>query len=179
MREIEARADEPKIQICESLAELEQITGLRNIHGFFDAEKNLIVATSDSLAHEVAHFKDYRSGRMLFLSQISDPLQRVEAKLRNEIVAILFAYTKSGTGGASLSYEHQFMRWLEFIRASETALPHGDTSLSNLKFSQIQDLAETLCQHHHAWFARLEILFGSYLKDEHLTLTYGQSPIRR
>ncbi len=174
MKELRLSADEPLIQLCENQAELEALCGCKGLHGFFDPERNLIVSTADSLAHEIGHYRDYRSGKMKRASDISDPLERAEIRLRNEIVAVLFAYSKAGEGGVAQAYEFEFIRWCESLIQNEPALKKFSKDLKKISFIEMQEIAEILANSSKNWFARLEFLFASYLQSEHFLLTYSK-----
>ncbi len=166
--------DQPTIIVFDSPQELQAETGQSLCHGLFDPKKNTILATADSVAHEIGHYLDFKSGQFRIVSSHFSSEEKISARLRNEIVAILFAYAKVGEGGTSLSYEWQFVKWLMFMRANVNRFgPHTDISLNNLKLEQIQEIADWLTNHEHPWFARLKFFFGSYLTDEDAHQTYG------
>jgi len=174
MFEIPPHGDQPLIRVFDNSDELQKATGHRVCHGYFDAKENLIVATADSVAHEIGHFKDFRSGRMKVVGEIDDPQERIEARLRNEIVAILFSYAKCGQGGATLKHEVKFLDWIRYLANRED---HSllQRKIESLKFSEIQDLAEWLTLSTQSWFDRLQFIFRSYLTDEQFVLTYHAS----
>jgi hypothetical protein len=165
--------DEPTIKVFDTIQELTADTGYQGYHGIYDPKANMILATADSLPHEIGHYRDYRSGRMRIVSRIEDPLLRAEARLRNEIVAIMFAYAKVGEGGTSLEHEYRFLQWIEFMRKGKTFGPHCAKKFNQFTLGEMQDFAEWLVMHEHPWFSRLEYMFRSYLTNEMLTLTYG------
>ncbi|MDB5037640.1 MAG: hypothetical protein JWQ35_1168 [Bacteriovoracaceae bacterium] len=169
---------EPTIKVFESVKELQAETGQTVCHGFFDAESNMIIATADSVAHEVGHYLDFKSGKLKVLKNSASPIKKIEACLRNEIVAILFAYTKCGEGGASLIYEVRFLEWLRFTRRSQKFGPHAERSLLELNLKEIQDLADWVTLSEHSWFDRLNYFFKNYLADDQTILTYGQNSIK-
>lgn len=173
MLEIPAKGDQPHIKLYENLDELAEHTGQRVQHGYFDAQNRMIVATLDSVAHEIGHYKDFQSGKLKSLRGISDPSERVQATLRNEIVAILFARTKMGPQAKFLEHEIALQEWLQFMRAQNKFGPHGGTALDDLSFAQIQDFAEWVVKLEHPWFQRLEYIFRHYLQEDHMPVTYG------
>lgn len=172
MFQIPREGETPLIRLFSSLEEMKNETGRKFSHGTFDPTTNTILATLDSLAHEIGHYRDFRSGRLRNPSLMSNSQARIEARLRNEIVAILFASTKIGDAGTSLPYEIEFMTWLEFMRKKDFG-PHSGATLKDLQLSQIQDLAEFLADANSGWFEKLEYLFRDYLGSEHEVLTYA------
>lgn len=175
---IPSQNGQPVVRIFESLQELEQETGQSGYHGLFDANTNTILATADSVAHEIGHYLDFKSGLLKNVTEISDPTKKKEASLRNEIVAILFAYTKCGEGGTCLTYEARFLEWLAFTRKSKEFGPSAEKNLSELTFKEIQELATWLVSSEHSWFERLEFFFKGYLTDERSFVTYGERSTR-
>ena len=175
---IPSERGEPIIKIFESLEELKAETGQSACHGFFDAKANTILATADSVAHEVGHFLDFKSGGLKDPSKEKDPQKKAAVALRNEIVAVVFAFAKCGEGGTSLNYEIRFMEWLHYSRKSGDFGPHPQKNLSEFSFSEIQALANWLVQIEHAWFDRLSHFFRTYLLDEQSVSTYGRNFLR-
>lgn len=175
---IPAEGDHPTIKVFESLDELARETGQSVCHGFFDVRAYTIMATADSVAHEIGHFLDIKSKKFKDLSKATSLSEKIEASLRNEIVAVLFAYSKCLEGGTSLSYETQFIEWLKHSRKHLDFGPHPKKELSKFSFREIQDLAEWLTDPKQSWFKRLTHFFRSYLADEARILTYGQKSLR-
>ena len=179
MVEIPAEGDQPRIQLFETVDELREHTGQNICHGYFDAANKLIVATYDSVAHEIGHYRDFQSGKLRVIQAITDPTLKMEAILRNEIVACLYARTKLGANAATMEHEAAFLEWISFMREQKAFGPHTGTSLDDLKLSQIQEIAEWVVDSSHPWFRRLEFIFRHYLLDFQVTLTYGVRPKRR
>lgn len=171
---IPPRGDDPQILIFDSAEELQKETGQSVAHGYFDPKSNSIFATADSVAHEIGHYLDFKSGRLKSAANHLSVEQKTAFRLRNEVVAILFAYAKCGDGGASLPYEYQFIKWLRFMRTEvERFGPHHETPMEKLKLAEIQNLADWLTDHEHPWFERLRHFFQTYLVDEDVHMTYG------
>jgi hypothetical protein len=176
MIEIPRNGDIPLIKLYHDLDELQRETGQTVFHGIFDANKNMILATIDSVAHEIGHYKDFRSGKLINILEISDPMERVSARIRNEMVAIIFASSRAGDGGTSLEYEINFLSWLDYQRSHEKKFgPHFDKEISSLKLNEIQELSDWLSAPTQSWFERLQIIFKSYLLDEFEVMTYGRA----
>ncbi len=184
MVEVPAQGDEPRMRLFESLDELAGETGQNVSHGYFDATQNMIVATLDSCAHEVGHYRDWKSGRMAFIKPEDSALIRAQKRMRNEIVAILFAYQKVPSHPGLLDYEKNFLEWFLFTLKRNTFEKFSRPEICRRPFDQwmlsdIQDMAEWLVREDHGWFERLEFIFRHYNVDTHLTLTYGVRPQRK
>lgn len=166
------------MKIFRSFEELRLETGEKLTHGYFDPETNTIVATLDSCAHEIGHYRDFKSGRLRRILPTDSPTARAQGRMRNEIVAILFAAQKVSPGPQLLRYERDFIEWFlfsvekkqfdAFVKPEILAQP-----LKNWALSDIQDLADWVVKEEHPWFERLEFIFRHYLQDEHITLTYS------
>jgi len=173
MIDVPAKGDEPQMKLYRDLSELQAATGEQVTHGWFDPSTNTIVATLESSAHEIGHYMDFKSGRMALSSSTDSPLLRAQKRLRNEIVAILFAAQKISGQKHLLPYERDFLDWFEFmLKRNEffdqtPMLPFGEWSLK-----QIQDFAEFSVKDEHPWFERLEYIFRHYLHDVHWPVTY-------
>ncbi len=170
--ELDLGAGYPRIHVCESLAELEKLTGLKLCHGFFDPQKFEIYATADSIAHEVGHVKDISSGLYRSPAQEVDALGRATALLRNETVAILFAYSKMGIGAANLPHEVKLVDWLLFETKRKSFAK--DIQFESASMSAIQNFAQWLVEPEHAWRRHLEFIFRGYLINEQETLWYNR-----
>jgi hypothetical protein len=173
MLQIPREGDTPLIKLFQNVEELQRETGQRVFHGIFDPTTNTILATIDSVAHEVGHYRDLKSGRLRNISAITEPHKKMEARLRNEIVAILFASSKCGDAGTSLPYEIDFLSWLDFTRKQSAFGPAAELEMKDLKLNQIQDLADYIADSSQPWFEKLEYIFRQYLGDEHEVLTYN------
>lgn len=173
MIQIPRDGDTPLIKLFQTLEELQRETGQKVAHGFYDPTTNTILATIDSVAHEIGHYRDLKSGRIKNVTEIQDTAKRIEARIRNELVAILFASAKCGGGGAHFGYEVDFLVWLDFMRGQESFGPHSGTHIKDLKLSEIQDLADFLADQNQQWFSKLEYIFRHYLGEEHEVLTYS------
>ncbi len=184
MVEVPAQGDEPRMRLFESLDELSRETGQSVSHGYFDATNNMIVATLDSCAHEVGHYRDWKSGRMKFVKADDLPLVKAQGRMRNEIVAIIFAHQKVPSHKGLLDYELGFIEWFLFMlkrNKFETFMRPElcRRPIDQWMLSDIQDMAEWLVREDHEWFERLEFIFRHYNVDTHLTLTYGVRPQRK
>lgn len=173
MIQIPREGDTPLIKLFQTIEELQRETGQKVFHGIYDPKSNTIMATIDSVAHEVGHYRDLRSGRLRNIQEISNQEKRIEARIRNEIVAILFASSKCGDAGTAIPYEIEFMTWLDYTRARSTHWPHATKSLKDLKLNEMQDLADFVSDSHQPWFEKLEFIFREYLGQEHDVLTYS------
>jgi len=176
MIEIPGVNGEPTIKIFNELSELRSHCGEKLTHGFFDPQQNLIMATVASVAHEIGHYRDYRSGRIKNISEIKDSEERIRRRIRNEIVAILFSYQRVGDQYGLLHYERDFIEWAAFQWAQSPSFKEWTfkaSHLSKLSFTHIQDLAEWLVQPDHSWKNQLQRIFGAYLKSETEIMTYG------
>jgi len=184
MIEVPPQGDEPRMKLYTNLEELEKDTGEKLTHGYFDPQANLIVATLDSCAHEVGHYHDFKSGRMLRVSAGDPPLARAQARIRNEIVAILYAAQKNPSSTKLLSYEYEFLNWFFFLLQRENLVGFSRAEIAKLEFSKwkisdLQDIGEWLTSPDHSWFERLEFIFRHYLIGEHVTMTYRPKSHRR
>jgi len=170
--------DEPRMKLFRSFEELRLETGEKLTHGYFDPQTNTIVATLESCAHEIGHFKDFKSGRLRAASLKDSPSSRAESRIRNEIVAVLFSAQKIKPGPHLLRYEADFLDWFFFAQDRKHfdifARPEFlSQPLKEWKFSDVQDFADWVVKEEHAWFERLEFIFRHYLQSEHITLTYS------
>lgn len=149
---------DPEIYVFDSQEELQAYLGYPQVHGLYDSKQNKIYATWDSLAHEIAHYKDQRSGRFRN-PDIYQKNEKTFAHIRNEAVAILYAWQKSANPDQYLSFEKEFLEIVYFALENEA---HSFGELKTLRFSELQDLADWLCQEHHIWAGRLKHLFSHY-----------------
>lgn len=145
----------PKIYLYESLQELRDQLQYPYTHGLYEPEKNCIHATYDSLAHEIAHFKDYTSGAWR-----NSPTETLP--LRNELVAVLFAWKQHPKPSAFLKHEQEFLEWYFYMNESKK-LP-GDPSLRSLSFKEIQKLADDITHSKTRSFQKPKKLFRHYLE---------------
>ena len=154
-------AEQPEIYLYESIEELRSVLGYPHVHGLYEPSKNRIHATPISLAHELAHFKDHLSG------DFKDPEnyqgeERIQAHIRNEAVAILYAWLKQAQTKNFLDYEKEFLDLAYF--ASSSLTPPKDINL--FKFSDIQKFIDWLCSPEHSWYPRLRKIFEHYWKEK-------------
>ena len=154
-------AEQPEIYLYESIEELRSVLGYPHVHGLYEPSKNRIHATPISLAHELAHFKDHLSG------DFKDPEnyqgeERIQAHIRNEAVAILYAWLKQAQTKNFLDYEKEFLYLAYF--ASSSLTPPKDINL--FKFSDIQKFIDWLCSPEHSWYPRLRKIFEHYWKEK-------------
>lgn len=177
MFQVPREGETPLIKLFQTVSELQKETGQRVFHGIYDSSTNTIMATIDSVAHEIGHYRDFKSGRLVNPADLSDPQRRIEARIRNEIVAILYASTKVGDAGTALEYEIEFLTWLEYMRKTSNFGPHHHRNLSDLTLKEIQDIADFTSNAETPWFERLEYLFREYLSSEHEILTYNKISI--
>lgn len=163
----------PTVKIFNSQQEIEAETHIKLCHGFYDPSKNLILATADSVAHEIGHFRDIRSGKFKELCANQSRNDVIEAKMRNELVAILFSYSKCGIGGTTLEHEYKLMSWLLFQHQKNHLGDFNQKPIQEWTLTEIQDASDWLVKHEHPWRERLEFLFKGYLIDQHISLTYS------
>jgi len=164
----------PEIHLFEDSNELRQHLGHAYTHGMFDRENNRIYATPASLSHEIAHFRDYHSGLMPRAEAIKDPATRRRAKIRNEVVAILFSWIKTREIKRLPEHERRFLEWLYFMIDSNRLTP--EEPLENLNFSKLQQFAHRVVTECGDQEAVLSELFKHYLsEDERLSgITLGR-----
>lgn len=156
MRCIEAqKKGEPEILLFENLEELQKELGHSVTHGLYDSQTNRIYATTASVAHELGHYKDRKSGRMILVNQNLSEDDREYAILRNELVAILYSWHKQAVVENFLPHEREVLELIFFY--------HPDFDFSHIQFSEIQDLAEELLKTNSKAFGRLKHLFKHYL----------------
>lgn len=153
--------DQPEIYLYESIEELRGALGYPHVHGLYEPSKNRIHATPISLAHELAHFKDHLSGNF------KDPKnyqgeKRIQAHIRNESVAILFAWLKQAQLKNFLDYEKEFLDLAYY--AANTLNPPKD--INGFKFDEIQSFIDWLCLTEHSWYQRLRKIFEHYWKEK-------------
>jgi len=161
---IPAQADEPEIILFSSLSELTEHLGYPCTHGFFDPKKNKIYATKQSLAHEIAHFKDFRSGRMCSLGSLKDEEAKISAILRNEMVAILYAWSRKPEPQDFLKHEKEFLEAYYFCK--ETGLIIGfEKEIEAMSFKEIQFLAENLSSSSFVLYPKFKNLFHHYMDN--------------
>lgn len=170
MHTIPAEKNLPEIYLFETRAELEEHLKSKNISGAFSSSENRIYATKESLAHELAHYRDFQSGRMPKLHAESPEIEKTKALVRNEIVAVSFAWQKLGNPDTLLKHEKEFLELYYFL--------HDRRSLKNLRpieemsFDEIQNLADELSDEAHPYFEKTQYLFKHYLDASHRQTTY-------
>jgi len=169
MERIPPNGDEPEIWLFERASDLREQLGHAQTHGMYDPKENRIYATWKSLPHEIAHFKDFKSGKMKKVSEIKNPEQKKEAQLRNEILAVIYAWQKKQDLDAFLTHEKEFLECLYYM--IEKKLLEIDRELEKLSFKELQNLAEKVATKENPLFEKIEALFAHYLdKGE---ATYG------
>lgn len=165
MRKFPADGQLPEIWLFESPAELRECLGHASSYGAYFPEENRIYALESSLAHEVAHFKDHKSGRMKNPRELPDPKSRRKARLRNEIVAILYSWQKTAQVENLKAHEKSFLEWFYFLLENKKlTLPKDE--FENLHFSELQEIAERLVTESSEWSIQLEVFFEHYLRLE-------------
>ncbi len=175
MLEIPGVNGEPTIKIFDDLSELRKHCGEKLTHGYFDPQNNVIIATVASVAHEIGHYRDFKSGRMKTFQETEDSEERSRQRIRNEIVAILFAYQRVSDQYGLLPYEKDFIEWLVFHWDRSKAFAEWRTiasHVSQLRFEQIQDLGDWLLRPDQEWSKKLRKIFYVYLKSEIEVMTY-------
>lgn len=176
MVEIPGINGEPTIKIFDDLKELRSQCGEKLTHGYFDPSQNLILATVASVAHEIGHYRDFKSGKMKPLSSLLSSEDRSNQIIRNEIVAILFSYQRVSDRYGLITYERDFIEWVvyQWDRAKEFGLWKSKAAhVSQLKFGDLQDLAAWLVEPQHPWADQLKIMFATYLKSETEIMMYS------
>lgn len=168
---------EPYLKLFSTYEEMSRVTGQKHSHGYFDPQTNTVVATLDSCAHEIGHFRDFKSGRMRMVDLQATPLARAQGRMRNEIVAILFAFQRVPSNPNLLPYEREFLEWFQFMlsrkRLESWMRPEVvQKRLPDWSLSDLQDVAEFLIKEDSEWFEKLEYIFRHYLQDAHVTVTY-------
>lgn len=159
----------PTIHLYDTAEELFEATGQRTAEGYFDAKENVIVATIHSVAHEIGHYRDFESGRMVVITPSLNATERAQARLRNEIVATLFARSKTDSVEAFAQHEVDFLAWFELERNRENLPFDYLYDLGSWPFSRIQDFADYVVQNQHPWFGHLLSIFRPYLSGEEQT----------
>jgi hypothetical protein len=175
MLEIPGVNGEPTIKIFDNISELQKHCGEKLTHGYFDPRQNLIIATVASVAHEIGHYRDFKSGRMKLIPEELSSEERVRLRIRNEIVAILFAYQRVSDQYGLLPYEREMIEWIVFHweRSKPFAKWRAHAAhVSQLRFEEIQDLSDWLLQPEHNWGEKLRKIFYAYLKTENEMMTY-------
>jgi len=161
MKHIPPRETEPEIFLFESLEDLREELGHSHTHGLYDSVKNRIYATWDSLPHEIAHFKDFRSGKLRTIRKITDPKEKVRTLLRNEMLAVLYAWQKLAKPSSFLSYEKEFLEAVYYFIENQSA--SNMKSLDHFSFSELQEFADKLASPEHPLFEKFKVLFSHYL----------------
>lgn len=162
MERIPKNGDEPEIYLFESAKELSEYLGHACTHGMYDPQANRIYATWSSLPHEIAHYKDFQSGKMKS-EEISD-------RLRNELVAVLYSWQKQSNPNNFLQHEKEFLE--AFYYLLETDGLKLDRPFEELSFKQIQSIADQLASHENPLVEKLVHLFGHYLDQAEVKTTY-------
>jgi len=168
MHRLKPDADAPQITLFDDQNELCQELGAVGSHGYFDPATNTIYATPQSLPHEIAHFKDFKSGRMLRPEEITDPEGRDRARIRNEIVAVLYAWKKNADVRILLKHEKLFLDWFHYV-LEKGQIPFED-NFKSWRFQLIQDCSDWLVSADNTDFLRLAGFFHHYLESTPLAL---------
>ncbi|PIR23706.1 MAG: hypothetical protein COV44_01390 [Deltaproteobacteria bacterium CG11_big_fil_rev_8_21_14_0_20_45_16] len=162
MNVIPAQADEPEIILFSSLSELTSYLGYPCTHGLFDAKQNKIYATKQSLAHEIAHFKDFKSRRMKSIGAMKTEEDKISAVLRNEMVAILYAWSRKPEPQDFLKHEKELLE--AFYYCKDNQIIEGlKKELEDMSFKEIQALAETLSSPNFELYPKFKTLFHHYM----------------
>ena len=158
------------------MEEIETIAGQKFCHGVYLPASNTIVATADSIAHEIAHFRDIQSGKFMNPLSMTTEEDRRAAKIGNENIAILFSFQKCGHGGAHLQHEKRFTDWIQFNwpSISKDYPSVAKSNLHELKFSDLQSFSSWLVEQKHPWREQLEFYFRSYLAEPSTTFLYSR-----
>ena len=159
-----AHQDCPEIFLFETSAELQAHLGIQNTHGLYETASKKIYATPESLAHEFAHFRDHESGRYQFPNHFKEPRLKDQARIRNEIVAVLFSWQKTANLKGLLSHEKDFLDWFHYQQDKTSG--SNDKDFKSWKFREIQDYAEWVSSSSH--FPKLRHIFSHYL-DQRLS----------
>ncbi len=167
----------PEIHLFSSVKELREQLGHAYTHGLYDKEKNRIYATYESLSHEIAHFRDYVSGQMPSPDSISDPVTRRRARIRNEIVAIMFSWIKTREISKLPEHEKRFLEWLYFMIDSGRLTP--DEPLELMSFKKLQSFAERIMNEAQEQERVLVEIFKHYLKEEERPTGPSERNLRR
>lgn len=133
--------------------------GIQNTHGLYETIGKRIYATPDSLAHEFAHFRDHQSGRYQFPKAAKEPKAKEQARIRNEIVAVLFSWQKTAKISSLLPHEKDFLDWFHYQH--ERAETKNSKEFQAWKFQEIQNFAEWVVTSKH--FSKLRHIFAHYL----------------
>lgn len=163
MKVLPAQEGLPEIVLYDSLEELRKALGQPLTHGLYDKEQHRIHATAQSLAHEIAHFKDFKSGRLVSTESINDPAQRRRARIRNEMVAIIFAWIKTREVSVLPEHEKKFLEWLYLMIDSGRLTP--EEPLETMSFQSIQNFAERILNEAKDQERVLAQIFKHYLKE--------------
>ena len=148
----------------DSLDELRNELGQPLTHGLYDPALNCIHATKETLAHEIAHYRDLQSGRMPRPAQIENLNERRRARLRNEIVAILFSWIKTREIKHLAEHERRFLEWLYFLIDRGVATPQEP--LETMSFEEMQNFATDLVDYSDQENAALDTIFRHYIPEE-------------
>lgn len=171
---IKATDSEPDIWLYDKASDLQAHWGYPAVNGFFDLATNTIHATRDSLAHEIAHFKDIQSGRFVDWQKTSLSLcDQTSAQIRNEVVAIVYAWRKNAEPEKFSKFEKELLELIYHILDTEH-FPYDNRDLASLKFSEIQDLADWISKPERGFRPKLEQIFGHYIQIGKTSQAYGK-----
>ncbi|TVQ79085.1 MAG: hypothetical protein EA369_05805 [Bradymonadales bacterium] len=161
MKCFKASSEEPEILLFDSVDEIRKELGFVGTHGVFDPNEFKIYATLQSLPHEIGHYKDFRSGRMRPPHLEGSVETKNLARLRNEMVATLYAWKKTADPTFLLPYEREFIEWVYFqIDRGHSLHTH---ELKDWSFSDIQDFVEHFIANKPTELKKLRTLFAHYL----------------
>jgi hypothetical protein len=163
VQHLKATATEPEIYLFEDVVELQRELGFSGTHGAFDPAHKIIYATPQSLAHELAHYKDHLSGGYRSPHLLSQSDAKDRARLRNEIVAVLFSWQKMASPEFLLAHEKEFLTWFHFQLDKNKLSPPKD--FKEWKFKEIQNSAEDLTAENSEHWNKLKVIFAHYLND--------------
>jgi hypothetical protein len=153
MEVIPHNGDEPEIRLFPTIADLRTHLGHAYTHGMYDPKTNTIYATWHSLPHELGHYKDFISGKMSY-----DP----DGQLRNELLAVLFAWQKHPDLHSFLSHEKEFLE--AFYYMLEREIIKFEKEFQKAAFSEIQEIANDLSKPEHPLYKKTKNLFKHYLE---------------
>lgn len=173
---IHGQGDEPDIFLFDEVTELQKELGYPRVEGLYEAQKNVIYATRESLAHEIAHYKDLKSGRYIDWQSLSRTQDRQTAQIRNELVAILYAWKKSGKTRDFKDFEKEVIEFFYFQIEQSRIGPHFE-NLDEVSFSQIQDIAEEFAQPDFPGRDRLKQLLEHYIQLSESVMKYSRQSI--
>jgi len=157
-RHFEHLEDGLKLVLFDSVDELRQELGQPTTRGLFDIESNTIFATPSTVAHEIGHYKDHLSGKMIDWSKLQDKQSQRSARIRNELVAVIYAWKKDPRVNNLHDWEKELLDLVYY------ELSQDSYDFDSLKFYEIQELADRLSSEDYEKRQRLEFLLCHYLE---------------